>query len=46
MILTQLGRAKGLDPYQSLGQKIDNLSVTTIQRLTEGWDVHLINHNY
>ncbi|GGE17914.1 phosphoglycerate mutase [Primorskyibacter flagellatus] len=44
MILTQLGRARGEDPALTLGQKIDNLSVTTIQRLNPGWDVHLINH--
>ncbi|WP_407495203.1 histidine phosphatase family protein [Pseudooceanicola sp. MF1-13] len=46
MILTQLGLAKGETPTQSLGQKIDNLSVTTIQRHTAGWNVHLINHNH
>lgn len=46
MILTQLGLARGETPSQSLGQKIDNLSVTTIQRHTAGWRTHLINHNY
>lgn len=46
MILTQLGRARGEDPALTLGQKIDNLSVTTIQRLNPGWDVLLINHKF
>lgn len=46
MILTQLGIALGKPPQLTLGQKIDNLSVTTIQRLDTGWDTHLINHNY
>ena len=44
MILTQLGRARGTSPYDTLGQKIDNLSVTSLHRLADGWDIHRINH--
>lgn len=44
MILTQLGRAHGTDPAKTLGQKIDNLSVTTIRRTDTGWQVPRINH--
>ncbi len=46
MILTQLGRAKDQHPTMTMGQKIDNLSVTTLHRHTDGWDAPLINHNY
>lgn len=46
MILTQLGIALGRTPARTLGQKIDNLSVTTIRRLPDGWDTHLVNHIY
>ena len=44
MILTQLGRAHGSDPARTLGQKIDNLSVTTLRRLDTGWETPRINH--
>lgn len=46
MILTQLGRARAAEPASVLGQKIDNLSVTTLQRHDAGWTVHKINHVY
>ncbi|EAQ05082.1 phosphoglycerate mutase family protein [Pseudooceanicola batsensis HTCC2597] len=46
MILTQLGIARQQEPVLTLGQKIDNLSVTSIRRLANGWDVDLINHIY
>ena len=44
MILTQLGLAQNIPPKDTLGQKIDNLSVTGLQRLTDGWTTSLINH--
>lgn len=44
MILTQLGRAHGTDPAVTIGQKIDNLSVTTLRRHDAGWDTPRINH--
>lgn len=44
MILTQLGIAQNQEPTLTLAQKIDNLSVTTIQRLPIGWRTHAINH--
>ena len=44
MILTQLGRAHGTDPARTIGQKIDNLSVTTLRRLDRGWETPRINH--
>lgn len=43
VILTQLARAHDLPPYQALGQKIDNLSVTQI-RLGEIIETGPINH--
>ena len=44
MILTQLGRAAGTPPDKTLGQKIDNLSVTSLRRRDAGWDILRINH--
>lgn len=44
MILTQLGRARLEPPHLTLGQKIDNLSVTRIERQATGWHTPLINH--
>lgn len=44
MILTQIGRAHGTDPARTLGHKIDNLSVTTLRRTDDGWQVPRINH--
>ena len=44
MILTQVQRARGQTPYQALGQKIDNLSLTQLERTAKGWRVGAINH--
>ncbi|MEC7258279.1 MAG: histidine phosphatase family protein [Pseudomonadota bacterium] len=44
MILTQVQRARGQTPYQALGQKIDNLSLTQLERTASGWRVGAINH--
>lgn len=44
MILTQVQRARGQTPYQALGQKIDNLSLTQLERTAQGWRVGAINH--
>lgn len=44
MILTQLGLARNEDPKHTLSQKIDNLSVTRLERHNHGWETPLINH--
>lgn len=44
MILTQVQRALRLDAEEAFGHRIDNLSVTEITRLKDGWDVGRINH--
>ncbi|WP_146345962.1 histidine phosphatase family protein [Falsiphaeobacter marinintestinus] len=45
VIVTQIQRALDLESTEAFGHKIDNLSVTRITRLPDGWDVGLINHN-
>jgi alpha-ribazole phosphatase len=45
VIVTQLQRALGITPYQALGHKIDNLSVTQLVLAPEGWRAGVINHN-
>ncbi len=45
VIVTQIQRALDLESTEAFGHKIDNLSVTRITRLPNGWDVGLINHN-
>lgn len=44
VILTQVQRALGASPEEAIGHKIDNLSVTTITRADDGWQVRDINH--
>lgn len=44
MILTQVQRALRLDADQAFAHRIDNLSVTEITRLPQGWEVGRINH--
>ncbi|WP_371168428.1 histidine phosphatase family protein [Aliiroseovarius sp. 2305UL8-7] len=44
VILTQIARAGDMTPYQALGHKIDNLSVTRLDWDGRGWSVHSINH--
>lgn len=44
VILTQLQRALGVTPYEAIGQKIDNLSVTTLSHDAGSWHVGAINH--
>ncbi|MEP0963544.1 MAG: histidine phosphatase family protein [Roseobacter sp.] len=44
VILTQLQRALGVTAYEALAYKIDNFSVTQIDRTAESTSVSLINH--
>lgn len=44
MIVTQIQRALYLDAEQAFSYRIDNLSVTEITRLPDGWEVGRINH--
>lgn len=44
VILTQVQRALGVTPYESMAHKIDNLSVTTMQHRAGLWTVERINH--
>lgn len=44
VILTQLARANGLSPFETLAQKIDNLSVTRIERINGRLHATTINH--
>lgn len=45
VIVTQIQRALDLTSSEAFGYKIDNLSVTQITRLPDGWQVGAINHN-
>ncbi|WP_425043088.1 histidine phosphatase family protein [Primorskyibacter sp. S87] len=45
MILTQIQRALRLEADQAFAHRIDNLSVTEISRLADGWQVGRINHH-
>ena len=42
-ILTQVRRASGQSAYDTLAQKIDNLSVTQIEAAPDGWVLHSVN---
>lgn len=44
VILTQVQRALNVDAQQAFSHRIDNLSVTEITRLANGWSVERINH--
>ncbi|MHA6263455.1 histidine phosphatase family protein [Arenibacterium sp. CAU 1754] len=44
VILTQVQRALQLDASQAFSHRIDNLSVTQLNRHRAGWDVGHINH--
>ena len=44
VIVTQIARAAGITPYQALGHKIDNLSVTEVTHSAGRWQVGRINH--
>lgn len=44
VILSQLQRALDLEPASTFGRRIDNLSVTELVRLQDGWRVERINH--
>ena len=44
IILTQVQRALGVSAYKVLGQKIDNLSVTTLTHQSGTWTAGAINH--
>lgn len=44
VILTQYQRAAGLTPYQALGQRIDNLSVTCLAHDGNDWTAASVNH--
>lgn len=44
VILTQIARAMQTTPYEALGHKIDNLSVTRLDWDGAGWHVGTINH--
>ena len=44
VILTQVQRALGIDPYEAFGHRIDNLSVTVLGTSAGGWSVEKINH--
>ena len=44
VILTQVQRALGVTPYEAIGHKIDNLSVTTLHHDSGTWTVESINH--
>lgn len=43
-ILTQVQQALRVTAYEVFAQKIDNLSVTELHRLPDGWKAHSINH--
>ncbi|WP_420862737.1 histidine phosphatase family protein [Algirhabdus cladophorae] len=43
VIMTQIQRAMGCTPYQALGHKIDNLSITTLTHEAGDWTVKQIN---
>lgn len=44
VILTQVQRALGKSPAETLGQKIDNFSVTTLTMTDGAWQAVAINH--
>ena len=44
VILMQIQRAKGVTPKEAISRKIDNLSVTSISKTAEPWDILTINH--
>ena len=44
-ILTQWGKAKDLSPYETLAQKIDNLSITRIDWEDGQWIAQWANHH-
>jgi alpha-ribazole phosphatase len=44
VIVTQVQRALGITPFQALGHKIDNLSVTQLVLTPAGWRAAVINH--
>ena len=47
VIMTQIARAARIDPHSALAFQIDNLSVTTLERLDEThWRILGINHIY
>lgn len=43
-ILTQVQRASGLSPYETLAHKIDNFSITRVVHEGGAWRVEAINH--
>lgn len=43
-ILTQVQAARGLSAYETLGQAIDNLSVTELHWQDDGWRALAVNH--
>lgn len=43
MIMTMIAQCGGT-PYQAMGHKIDNLSVTDMRLNAQGWDIGRINH--
>lgn len=45
VILTQLRRALGISAYDTFSHKIDNLSVTCLERRNGQWAALKINHN-
>lgn len=44
VILTQVQRGLQVGAYEAFSHRIDNLSVTELQRLPDGWRVNTINH--
>ncbi|MEY8838836.1 histidine phosphatase family protein, partial [Cribrihabitans sp. XS_ASV171] len=44
VILTQIQRAGGLSSNEAFSHRINNLSVTEITRLSQGWRTGRINH--
>lgn len=44
VILTQVQAALGIDAYAAMSHKIDNLSVTQINRGPDGWMIESLNH--
>lgn len=44
VILTQVQRALSIPAREAFSHRIDNLSVTHLQRSAEGWQVALLNH--
>ncbi len=44
VILTQVQRALGIGSYAAFSHRIENLSVTSLQHGTDGWQAGAINH--